>query len=76
VERDAEKWVLYQLWLTIGALLMFTVVPLWYIPHVCLQQILWNIDNGKGQAPVLAYSLLFVFGRVAAGTVNLVIRNM
>jgi hypothetical protein len=61
----------------IAALLMFSIVPLWYIPHICLQQILWHLDNGtEDQIFVIAYSVLLVISKIGASTANLTLLNM
>jgi hypothetical protein len=61
----------------VAALLMFSMVPLWYIPHICLQQILWHLDEGtKDQTFVIAYSVLLVISKLGVSTANLTLLNM
>lgn len=36
---------------------MIVISPLWYIPHICLQQLLWILDNNVSHSNAIAFLL-------------------
>lgn len=43
---------------------MILLCPLWYLPHICLQQILYVLDNVSGNQAAIAFAVLLVLARV------------
>jgi hypothetical protein len=61
---------------TIEFFLEIMLKPMFYIPHICLQNILWSLDNAASKQSALAWSVLLVFGRVCNLVIMLVKFNM
>jgi hypothetical protein len=43
---------------------MITLCPLWYIPHICLQNILTILDSSGTSRAAVAFAVLFIIARV------------
>jgi len=43
---------------------MIALCPLWYIPHICLQNILAILDGDGSNRAAVAFAVLFVLARV------------
>jgi len=42
---------------------MIVISPLWYIPHICLQQLLWILDNNVSHSNAIAFAILLAISR-------------
>jgi hypothetical protein len=47
----------------------FMLVPLWYIPHVALQQVLSSIELGLDRRTGIAWAIMLVLGKVSVGVI-------
>jgi hypothetical protein len=62
--------------MTIELFLQLMLKPMWYIPHICLQNILWSLDNAASKQTALSWSVLLVFGRMGNLVIDLMSYNM
>jgi hypothetical protein len=49
---------------------------MWYIPHICLQNVLWSLDNASSRQSAYAWAALLVFSRVANLLIHVTKMNM
>ena len=47
-----------------GLAYMLVLCPLWYIPHICLQNILTILDSGGAKRAAVAFAVLMIIARV------------
>lgn len=49
---------------------------MWYVPHICLQNVLRSLDNASSKQSAYAWAALLVFSRVANLLVHITKMNM
>ena len=54
----------------------FLIVPLWYLPHWCLQQMLSILDEGLPRSYAFAFGVVLVLSRVGSMALQLQQFNM
>lgn len=55
---------------------MVLLCPMWYIPHICLQQILYVLDSPGDKRAAVAFAVLLVLARVGGLVILLQQLNM
>lgn len=49
---------------------MLAMCPLWYIPHICLQQMLFILDDtGGNHRSAIAFAALYILSRLVVAVI-------
>jgi len=44
---------------------MLILCPLWYLPHYCLSQVLYVLDNVDSNRAAISWAIIMVLSRIA-----------